>query len=73
MNLNKLLFFYYPYLTIFIFFIGSIYRYEYNQYSWKSSSSQIFEKKLLFWGSNLFHFGIIFLLTGHFFGLLTPK
>ena len=73
MNLNKLFFFYYPYLAILIFLIGSIYRYEYDQYSWKSSSSQILEKKLLFWGSNLFHFGIIFLLLGHFFGLLTPK
>lgn len=72
MNLNKLLFSYYPYIAIIIFIFGSIYRYEYNQYSWKTSSSQIFEKKLLFWGSNLFHFGVIFLLTGHFFGLLTP-
>ncbi len=73
MNLNKFLFFYYPYIAIFIFLIGSIYRYEYNQYSWKSSSSQIFEKKILYLGSNLFHFSIIFLLLGHFFGLLTPK
>lgn len=73
MTLNKILFLYYPYISILIFIIGSIYRYEFNQYSWKSSSSQIFEKKLLFIGSNLFHFGIIFLLLGHFFGLLTPK
>lgn len=73
MTLNKLLFFYYPYIAIFMFIAGSIYRYEYNQYSWKTSSSQIFEKKILFWGSNLFHWGIIILLLGHFFGLLTPK
>ncbi|HFL8819340.1 MAG TPA: respiratory nitrate reductase subunit gamma [Candidatus Azoamicus sp. OHIO2] len=73
MMLNKMLFLYYPYIAIFMFVIGSIYRYEYNQYSWKTSSSQFFEKKILFWGSNLFHVGIIFLLLGHFFGLLTPK
>lgn len=72
MILHKLCFYYYPYIAIITFIFGSIYRYEYNQYSWKTSSSQIFEKKLLYWGSNLFHFGIIFLLTGHFFGLLTP-
>lgn len=72
MNLHKLLFYYYPYIAILTFIFGSIYRYEYNQYSWKTSSSQILEKNLLYWGSNLFHFGIIFLLTGHFFGLLTP-
>jgi nitrate reductase gamma subunit len=29
-------------------------------------------KKQLFWGSNLFHFGILFLMFGHTVGLLTP-
>ncbi len=71
--LNNVLFSYYPYIAILTFFIGSIYRYENNQYTWKSSSSQILRKDLLFWGSNFFHFGIIFLMFGHFFGLLTPK
>lgn len=71
--LNKFVFLYYPYIALAIFFCGSIYRYEYDQYSWKSSSSQILEKKLLFWGSNFFHFGIIFLMAGHFVGLMTPK
>lgn len=72
-NLNNIIFSYYPYIALLFFFIGSIYRYENNQYSWKSSSSQLLRKDLLFWGSNLFHFGIIFLIIGHFFGLMTPK
>lgn len=71
--LHNILFSYYPYLALTVFFVGSIYRYETNQYSWKSSSSQLLRKDFLFWGSNLFHIGIIFLLFGHFFGLLTPK
>lgn len=71
--LHNILFSYYPYLALTIFFVGSIYRYETNQYSWKSSSSQLLRKDSLFWWSNLFHIGIIFLLFGHFFGLLTPK
>ena len=71
--LNSIVFSYYPYACLLLFIIGSIYRYEHNQYSWKSSSSQILKKDLLFWGSNLFHFGIIFLMLGHCFGLLTPK
>jgi len=71
--LNSFMFSYYPYIAIFIFILGSLYRYENNQYTWKSGSSQILENKLLFWGSNLFHFGILFLIFGHFFGLLTPK
>ena len=71
--LNNIVFAYYPYICLLFFLIGSIYRYENNQYSWKSSSSQILRKDLLFWGSNLFHFGILFLMFGHFFGLMTPK
>ena len=38
----------------------------------EASSSQLLRKKQLFWGSNLFHFGILFLLMGHTVGLLTP-
>ncbi|HIH2763097.1 MAG TPA: respiratory nitrate reductase subunit gamma [Candidatus Azoamicus sp.] len=69
----NLMFSYYPYIAMFVFIIGSLYRYENNQYTWKSGSSQLLDNKLLFWGSNLFHFGILFLIFGHFFGLLTPK
>ncbi len=71
--LHNVLFSYYPYLALTVFFVGSIYRYETDQYSWKSSSSQLLRKDYLFWASNLFHLGIIFLFFGHFFGLLTPK
>lgn len=71
--INNIIFSYYPYIVLFFFIVGSIYRYENNHYSWKSSSSQILRKDFLFWGSNLFHFGILFLLFGHFFGLITPK
>lgn len=71
--LNNIIFSYYPYIAILFFLIGSIYRYENEQYTWKTSSSQILRKDILFWGSNFFHFGILFLLFGHFFGLMTPK
>lgn len=70
---NNFMFSYYPYIAIFVFIIGSLYRYENNQYTWKSGSSQILDNKFFFWSSNLFHFGILFLIFGHFFGLLTPK
>ncbi|HIH2762472.1 MAG TPA: respiratory nitrate reductase subunit gamma [Candidatus Azoamicus sp. MARI] len=69
----NLMFSYYPYISIFVFILGSLYRYENNQYTWKSGSSQLLDNKLFFWSSNLFHFGILFLIFGHFFGLLTPK
>ncbi len=70
--LNVFLFSYLPYIAIFIFIFGSICRYENNQYSWKSSSSQLLADKMFFIGSNFFHFGIIFLMVGHFLGLITP-
>lgn len=70
--LNIFLFSYLPYISIFIFIFVSIYRYENDQYSWKSSSSQLLSNRLFFIASNLFHFGILFLFFGHFFGLLTP-
>lgn len=70
--LNIFIFSYFPYIAIFIFVLGSIFRYENNQYTWKSSSSQLLNNKLFFLSSNFFHFGILFLMFGHFFGLSTP-
>ena len=70
--LNNFFFNYYPYIVLSFFFIGSIYRYENSQYTWKSGSSQILRNNI-FLASNFFHFGILFLIFGHFFGLMTPK
>ena len=70
--LNNFFFNHYPYIALLFFFIGSIYRYENSQYTWKSSSSQILRNNI-FLASNFFHFGILFLIFGHFFGLMTPK
>lgn len=38
----------------------------------ESQSSEILDKKDIFWGANLFHIGVIFLFCGHCFGLFTP-
>ncbi len=62
----------YPYIALAVMILGSIIRYDREPYSWRSGSSQMLRKKQLFWGSNLFHAGIIFLFFGHFIGLLTP-
>jgi nitrate reductase gamma subunit len=68
-----ILFVWYPYVCLSAFVFGSLIRYDREQYTWKASSSQLLRKKQLFWGSNLFHFGILFLFLGHAVGLLTPK
>lgn len=62
----------YPYVAIAIFLLGSLLRFEREQYSWKSGSSQLLRARQLRIGSNLFHIGILFLLFGHTVGLLTP-
>lgn len=70
--LNEALFGIYPYVCMAVFFLGSLIRFDREQYTWKSDSSQLLRRGQLRWGSNLFHIGILFLLFGHLFGLLTP-
>ena len=62
----------YPYICLAVFFMGSLARFDRDQYTWKSDSSQLLRTGTLRWGSNLFHVGILFLFFGHFVGLLTP-
>jgi len=62
----------YPYVCFTVFVVGSLIRFDQNQYSWKSDSSQLLRAGLLKWGSNLFHVGILFLFFGHMVGLFTP-
>ena len=70
--LDQFLFGFYPYLCMVAFFLGSWARFDRSQYTWRSQSSQLLRRKQLFWGSILFHVGILGLFFGHFFGLLTP-
>ena len=71
-TLHNFLFNVYPYICLAVFFMGSLARFDRDQYTWKSDSSQLLRKGQLRWGSNLFHIGILFLFGGHTVGLLTP-
>jgi nitrate reductase gamma subunit len=71
-TMNRLLFGVYPYVAISIFLVGSLVRFEREQYTWRSGSSQLLRRKLLSVGSNCFHIGVLAILGGHFVGLLTP-
>jgi nitrate reductase gamma subunit len=62
----------YPYIALSVFLIGSLVRFDTDQYGWRSKSSQFLRRKQLVWGSILFHVGIIGILLGHGVGLLTP-
>lgn len=70
--LDQLLFGYYPYICLTVFLLGSLIRFDRDQYTWKSDSSQLLRTGSLRWGSNLFHIGILFLFFGHTVGMLTP-
>jgi len=70
---NSLLFGIYPYIAILICLVGSWIRFDREPYTWKASSSQLLRNKGMRVASNLFHVGIIFILAGHFVGLLTPQ
>jgi nitrate reductase gamma subunit len=72
-HLNTFLFGYYPYICLAILFLGSLVRYDREPYSWKSDSSQILKTRELRWGSNLFHWGVIIVVLGHFGGFLMPE
>ncbi len=70
--INTFLFGIYPYICLSVFLIGSVIRFDREQFTWRSQSSQLLRRRQLIWGSNLFHVGILLLLLGHTGGLLTP-
>jgi nitrate reductase gamma subunit len=70
--LQQFFFGYYPYIFLVVFFVGSWVRFDREQYTWKSDSSQLLRHGQLRLGSNLFHIGILGIFFGHLFGLLTP-
>ena len=70
--INNLLFGLYPYIALVVFIVGSMLRYDREQYTWKTGSSQMLDTKGIKKGSMAFHIGIIAVLAGHFVGLLTP-
>jgi nitrate reductase gamma subunit len=70
--INHALFGWYPYLCLTVFLVGSLVRFDREQYTWRTGSSQLLRRRQLMWGSNLFHVGILVIFFGHFGGLLTP-
>lgn len=72
MDFDHILFGYYPYLCLTVLALGSVLRFDREQYSWRTGSSQLLRRRQLMWGSVLFHVGILVIFVGHFGGLLTP-
>lgn len=70
---NYMLFGAYPYIAVAVMIIGSWARYDLDQYTWKAGSTQMLTSKGMRLGSNLFHIGVLFIIFGHFVGLLMPE
>ncbi len=62
----------YPYICLGVLALGTLIRYDREQYSWKASSSQLLGDKGLRIGNVMFHIGVLILFLGHLFGMLTP-
>lgn len=71
--LNTMLFSALPYLAMGIFLLGSIYRYINRGFQVSSLSSEFLERRKLFWGSQPFHYGLLFLFFGHLMAFLFPR
>lgn len=71
--LDTLFFAVFPYVALAIFFVGTIYRYRTEAFTYSSLSSQLLENKQHFWALVPFHYGIIAILLGHIVAFATPR
>jgi nitrate reductase gamma subunit len=71
--LDNLLFVVFPYVAVALAVGGTIYRFLTNQFSFTSLSSQFLETDIQFWGSTLWHYGILPTLLIHLGGFVAPK
>ncbi|MBK7898972.1 MAG: respiratory nitrate reductase subunit gamma [Betaproteobacteria bacterium] len=70
--LHKLIFAVYPYIALTVFVVGSWIRYDAEQYTWKTDSTQLLSNANMVLASNFFHIGILMIFAGHFAGLVLP-
>ena len=73
MDWNTLFFVILPYIALAIAIGVTIYRSIYRPFSISSLSSQLLERRRLFWGSISFHWGITIILAGHLVALFVPQ
>ncbi|HVP21364.1 MAG TPA: respiratory nitrate reductase subunit gamma [Anaerolineaceae bacterium] len=73
MNWDTLFFIIFPYISLTLAICVTAYRSVYRPFTVSSMSSQLLERKKLYWGSISFHYGIILVLLGHLFALFLPQ
>lgn len=70
---NVFLWVVWPYIAFTLFVVVGLYRYFNDRFSFSSQSSQFLENRMSFWGSTMWHYGIILILIPHTLGFLFPK
>jgi nitrate reductase gamma subunit len=73
MDWNTLLFVIFPYISLSIAIVVTIYRSIYRPFSISSLSSQLLERRWLYWGSIPFHWGVTIILAGHLVAIFIPQ
>ena len=72
MDWNALLFLIFPYISLTMFVAVTVYRFINQPFTISSLSSQLLERRKLYWGSISFHWGILIVLSGHLLALVFP-
>ncbi|GFO57544.1 nitrate reductase subunit gamma [Geomonas sp. Red276] len=71
--LNSLIFIALPYVALALVLLVTPYRFLSNRLTWTAYSTQFLERKMLFWGINPWHYGIIPVLAAHIVGFAFPN
>lgn len=70
--LNSFIFVVMPYAALALLIFVTPYRFCSNRLTWSAYSTQFLEPKILFWGINPWHYGILPVLAAHFLGVAAP-
>jgi nitrate reductase gamma subunit len=73
MDWNLLIFVVFPYVAVVVAVVGSVIRWRLRPFSVSAVSSQLLERRKLFWGSIPFHWGILAILLMHLVALVVPS
>lgn len=73
MNWNPLLFEVFPYVALTLAVVGTVARWHARPTTVSSLSSQLLERRKLYWGSVAFHWGVTLLLLAHLAVLILPR
>ncbi|REJ64802.1 MAG: respiratory nitrate reductase subunit gamma [Planctomycetota bacterium] len=70
---DQFLFVILPYLSLFTFFLMTVYRYRAQSFSYSSLSSQFLENEHHFWAVVPFHYGVLVITVGHLVAIFIPR